>query len=82
MVGTGTDVSPIYPRSQTLIRLIQTEVDLESVDVARQNVSSNNLQERITITATSTDGPILVPLLQYVRFALSFRSGLDYHEIG
>lgn len=72
MVGTGTDISIIYARFQTLTRLIQTEIDQKCIDTARLNVSSNNLQERITITGTSVDGPILVPLFQYVRFALSF----------
>ena len=54
--------------------LVPTEIDPTSIDVSRRNVSLNNLQERITIVPTQSEGPIFLPLFQYVRM-------LDAHPL-
>jgi 23S rRNA A1618 N6-methylase RlmF len=38
------------------------DIDEASIQNAQMNIESNNLQNRITITAATSGGPILLPL--------------------
>lgn len=64
----------LIPLQLTLARLVQAEIDSTSINVSRHNISSNNLQDRIKIVTTNSDGPILLPLSEYVHFTPSFQS--------
>lgn len=44
--------------------MIMPDVDQKSLSMAEQNVAANNLQERIEIVQSTSDGPVLSPLMR------------------
>ncbi|KAJ8080938.1 hypothetical protein PM082_017773 [Marasmius tenuissimus] len=63
---SGTGASAIYPllacRLEPRWRFVVTELDDLSEEYARENVKSNNLDDRIQILKASQTGPLLLPL--------------------
>ncbi|KDR73624.1 hypothetical protein GALMADRAFT_251373 [Galerina marginata CBS 339.88] len=65
-IDIGTGATAIYPflacKLEPTWELVGTELDDESFESARINVSSNDMQSRIDVQKASNDGLILFPL--------------------
>uniref|UniRef100_A0A8H7XML2 U6 small nuclear RNA (adenine-(43)-N(6))-methyltransferase n=1 Tax=Psilocybe cubensis TaxID=181762 RepID=A0A8H7XML2_PSICU len=65
-IDIGTGSTAIYPilicKLEATWEMVATEIDYESYESARRNISNNNMQSRIHVEKASPDQSILFPL--------------------
>ncbi|KAF7316127.1 S-adenosyl-L-methionine-dependent methyltransferase [Mycena indigotica] len=73
-IGTGASV--IYPllacKTNADWCFIATDIDALSLSVARQNITANNMQDRIRLVESTLEGPIFGPLLHDPTLTITF----------